>query len=108
MNTVVDSKVSRNVGVDLVQVVGLMLVVWGLVFGVVTPVWADGNEVTKETKKVCTTGAYGNVVCHDVVVDEHEPVETGVAGNLLIAGGLFAVGYVSLMATQKLARSRVN
>jgi len=38
MNTVVDSKVSRNVGVDLVQVVGLMVVVWGLVFGVVTPV----------------------------------------------------------------------
>ena len=83
------------------------------VFGLlVAPAYADGTTAsksgtTKTVKKVCTTSYGGGTVCNEVAVEEHKTVDTGIAETLAIASVLFAGGYVSLTAANKLSKKNL-
>lgn len=84
------------------------------VFGLlVAPAYADGanasgsNTTKKTVKKVCTTSYGGGTVCNEETVEEHKTVDTGIAETLAIAGVLFASGYVSLTAANKLSQKNL-
>lgn len=69
---------------------------------VVGPVFADGNE------KVCYAQYGGGVIC-DEPAPEEAPVgetNTGVVENVMLAGGLFAAGYVLLAAANKYSQEK--
>lgn len=94
-----------------IAVVSLLVVFAMLV--TVTGVLADGNKTT-ETRTICTqTTKYGGDVettcteeeipVEEVVKKVVEEVDTGVVENVLVAGVVFAVGYMTLALIGKQA-----
>lgn len=86
-----------------------LITVFGLL---VAPAYADGanasNSGTKKTvKKICTTSYGGGTVCNEEVIEEHKTVDTGIAETLVIAGVLFAAGYVTLSTANKISKKNL-
>jgi len=84
-----------------------MSVLYTMIVGLVTvaPVYADGEVVTE---KVCHTQYGGGVICEEPTPEEAPIAETntGVVENVILAGTLFAAGYVMLMAAQRFSQVR--
>jgi len=89
-----------------------MIVAWGfggvlLVVGSPGVVVAGGDENEVEKKVVCTTVYGGGTECRteeypkEEVVHDVQEVDTGMVENLMVAGGVFGLGFVGLMALQK-------
>lgn len=76
----------------------LYLFMAGLV--VATPVSADGEKPVEE---VCRTQYGGGVICEK---PEKVVVSTGIVENVILAGTLFAAGYILMLAVNKFSQAK--